>query len=89
MAGPPGYYQPRVTVADIRRRVGRLGLHLIAKPRRKNNIYLAAAQDPSGVEYRLVFDAASGRLIENTKLPPRKKKIAAEKLPAEDTGNRQ
>jgi hypothetical protein len=78
--GPPGpdypdggYEAPRsFTVADVRRRVTRLGLHLVAKPRRKDNIFLAEAEDPNGVAHRMVFDADSGRLIENTKLPPRK-----------------
>jgi hypothetical protein len=76
LAAPPGYFTG-LTVADIRRRVARLGLHLVAKPRRKDNIYLAEAQDPSGVAYRLVFDAQAGRLIQNTRLPPLKKRIAA------------
>ena len=79
LAGPPGYYAPSFTVADIRRRVARLGLHLVAKPKRRDNIYLAEAEDPNGVAYRLVFDAEAGRLIQNTKLPPLKKKIAAGK----------
>lgn len=79
LAAPPGYFQQGLTVADIRRRVARLGLHLVAKPRRRDNIYLAEAEDPNGVAYRLVFDAEAGRLIQNTKLPPLKKKIAAEK----------
>lgn len=80
--GPPGgpdypdsgYEAPprSFTTADIRRRVTRLGLHLVAKPRRKDNIFLAEAEDPNGVAHRMVFDADSGRLIENTKLPPRK-----------------
>jgi hypothetical protein len=77
LAAPPGYFAPALTVADIRRRVARLGLHLVAKPRRRDNIYLAEAEDPNGVAYRLVFDAQAGRLIQNTKLPPLKKKIAA------------
>lgn len=69
----PGYEAPRsFTTADVRRRVARLGLHLVAKPRRKDNIYLAEAEDPNGVAHRMVFDADSGRLIENTKLPPHK-----------------
>ena len=76
---PPGYYPPNFTVSEIRRRVARLGLHLVAKPKRKDNIYLAEAEDPNGVAHRLVFDAEAGRLIENTTLPPRKKKVAAEK----------
>ncbi len=68
-----GYEAPRsFTAADVRRRVARLGLHLVAKPRRKDNIYLAEAEDPNGVAHRLVFDAEGGRLIENTKLPSRK-----------------
>ncbi|MEJ0052876.1 MAG: hypothetical protein WDN02_17040 [Methylovirgula sp.] len=78
--GPPGpdypgsgYEAPRsFTVADVRRRVTRLGLHLVAKPRRKDNIFLAEAEDANGVAHRMVFDADSGHLIENTKLPPRK-----------------
>jgi hypothetical protein len=70
---PDGYEAPRsFTTADIRRRVTRLGLHLVAKPRRKDNIFLAEAEDPNGVAHRMVFDADSGRLLENTKLPPRK-----------------
>jgi hypothetical protein len=86
--GPPGYYAPNptLTVADIRRRVARLGLHLVAKPRRKDNIYLAEAQDPEGGAYRLVFDAQRGRLIENTKLPPHKKNVAARKPTPDGTG---
>ncbi len=80
MKGPPGpdypdggYEAPRsFTVADVRRRVARLGLHLVAKPRRKDNIFLAEAEDANGIAHRMVFDADSGHLIENTKLPPRK-----------------
>jgi hypothetical protein len=84
MGAPPGYYAPSFTATDVRRRVARLGLHLVAKPKRKDDIYLAEAEDPNGVDYRLVFDAKRGRLIENTKLPPRKK-IAAHK-PATEVG---
>jgi hypothetical protein len=63
---------PNFTVADVRRRVTRLGLHLVAKPRRKDNIFLAEAEDANGIAHRIVFDAGSGHLIENTKLPPRR-----------------
>ncbi len=67
------YEAPRsFTVADLRRRVARLGLHLVAKPRRKDNIFLAEAEDPNGIAHRLVFDADGGHLIENTKLPGHK-----------------
>lgn len=75
-----GYSAPSgVSVVEVRRHVAKLGLHLVAKPRRKDEIYLAEASDPNGTLHRLVFDAESGRLIENTPLPPRKKKVAAEK----------
>ncbi|QAY94323.1 hypothetical protein CWB41_00020 [Methylovirgula ligni] len=74
------YSEPRgVSVVDVRRHVAKLGLHLVAKPRKKDEIYLAEASDPSGTLHRLVFDAESGHLIQNTPLPPRKKKIAAAK----------
>ena len=79
MYAPPGYPGPNFTAANVRRRVARLGLHLIAKPKRKDDIYLAEAEDPDGAAYRLVFDAETGRLIENTKLPAHKKKVAADK----------
>ena len=74
------YSEPRgVSVVDVRRHVAKLGLHLVAKPRRKDEIYLAEAADPNGTLHRLVFDAESGHLIQNTPLPPRKKKVAAAK----------
>ena len=74
-----GYSAPGVSVVEVRRHVAKLGLHLVAKPRRKDEIYLAEASDPSGTLHRLVFDAESGHLIQNTPLPPRKKKVAAAK----------
>jgi hypothetical protein len=87
--GPPGYGNPwdngtgyeqpqpqGLTIAAIRRRVAHMGLHLLAKPRRKDNIFLAEAEAPGGVGHRLVFDADSGELIENTALPARKKHVA-------------
>jgi len=84
--GPPGdegpitaphYEQHGLTIADIRRRVSRLGLRLVAKPRRKDDIYLAEAAEPNGTGHRLVFDAEGGKLIENTTLLPRKKKVGS------------
>jgi len=76
----PDYSEPRgVSVVDVRRHVAKLGLHLVAKPRKKDDIYLAEAADPNGTLHRLVFDAESGHLIQNTQLPPLKKKVAAAK----------
>lgn len=83
---PPGYSGPvnnmasyeaprGLTVAEIRRRVAHMGLHLVAKPRRKDNIFLAEAEAAGGSGHRLVFNADSGQLMENTALPPRKKHI--------------
>jgi hypothetical protein len=83
--GAPGYEEPSsyeephgLTIADIRRRVTHMGLHLVAKPRRKDNIFLAEAEAPGGVGHRLVFDADSGQLIENTALPPHKKRAPSD-----------
>ena len=74
------YSEPRgVSVVEVRRHVAKLGLHLVAKPRKKDEIYLAEAADPNGTLHRLVFDAETGHLIQNTQLPPRKKKVAAAK----------
>lgn len=74
------YSEPRgVSVVEVRRHVAKLGLHLVAKPRKKDEIYLAEASDPDGTLHRLVFDAESGHLIQNKPLPPRKKKVAAAK----------
>lgn len=79
---PPRQEQHGLTVADIRHRVSRLGLHLLAKPRRKDDIYLAEAAEPDGTGHRLVFDAEGGKLIENTTLPARKKRAASSPSPA-------
>jgi hypothetical protein len=71
--GGPGGYRDEpssppatLSLADIRQRIEQRGLRLIATPRRKGRIYLAAAEDARGVRHRLVFDAYEGRLIENT-----------------------
>jgi hypothetical protein len=70
--GPGGYRdepsspRPRLSLTDIRQRAEQRGLHLIATPRRKGRIYLAAAEDGRGVRHRLVFDAYEGQLLENT-----------------------
>jgi hypothetical protein len=72
-----GYREPSgISLGDVRRHVAKLGLHLVAKPRRQDDIYLAEAADSNGTLHRLVFSAASGRLLQNTALPPRKKKSA-------------
>jgi hypothetical protein len=72
-----GYREPRgVSLGDVRQHVAKLGLHLVAKPRRQDDIYLAEAVDSNGTLHRLVLSAASGHLLQNTALPPRKKKIA-------------
>jgi hypothetical protein len=78
MTDAPSYYEPHgLTIAEIRRRVSRLGLHLVAKPRRKGDIFLAEAAEPNGTGHRLVFDAEGGKLIENTTLPLRKKRLVS------------
>jgi hypothetical protein len=87
-----GYREPSgISLGDVRRRVATLGLHLVAKPRRKDDIYLAEAADSNGTLHRLVFSAANGHLLQNISLPPRKKKIAAKPAvsPAPDAAGTQ
>jgi hypothetical protein len=89
--GPGGYRdEPSsppalVSLSDIRQRIEQRGLRLIAAPRRKGRIYLAAAEDARGARHRLVFDAYDGRLIENT-LIGSKSSPADKPAPDSETG---
>jgi hypothetical protein len=66
-----------VPLAEIRRHVAVLGFHLIAKPRHKDRIYLAEAEDAHGLRHRIVFDAYDGKVIENTNLGLKIKRASA------------
>ncbi|QXX74632.1 hypothetical protein [Methylovirgula sp. HY1] len=73
---PPGYWRgpppetiypaySAVPVDEIRRRASRVGLHLLATPHRKGDVYIAFGEDAHGLLHRLVFDAHEGRLVKN------------------------
>jgi len=70
---PPGYWRAPppetiyhvVPVDEIRRRASRVGLHLLATPHRKGDVYIAFGEDAHGLLHRLVFDVYEGRLVKN------------------------
>jgi hypothetical protein len=74
-----------VPVAVLERRIRSAGFRLIAPPRHKGNIYLAEVEDRNEIRHRLVYDAYSGELLENTPLGPVKKKPTSDvnKVPKE------
>lgn len=69
--GPPhGHWHaavpPRlVALGEFRRQATRLGLHLVAKPRRTGAVYIAFATDGQGLLHHLAFDPRQGKIIDN------------------------
>jgi hypothetical protein len=69
-----------VSIAEIRRRTGGLGLRLLGAPHRQGRVYVAFGEDAQGMLHHLTFDAYEGTLIENQTSPIKAKAVPTKPL---------